>query len=145
MQSQKVNRTDSEKIFYSIKNVSGSSMAKNQGAVLACTGNSADGVNAVDPVDTSFMGWVGIVDADIVDTGYGRVQCWGYRDSVLLSHEGTSVTVTIGDVLHLVTGQAGLNTSTAEALSTMGSKYVVCLQTNELSAVAYVKGLIRCI
>lgn len=145
MRIQRVNRTDADKVWISVKNVSGGTLSKNDNVVLACTGNSADGISGVAPVSTSFLGWVGVVHADISDTSYGLAQCWGYRDSVLISHEGASVTVTIGDALHLVSGQKGLSTSTVEALSTMGSKYVVCLQTNTLSAAAYVKGLIRCL
>lgn len=146
MQIQGIVQIDEpEKIWLNIKNVSGATMTQHGGVVLACTGNSADGSSAVKPVNTSYLGWVGIIDEDIADTGFGRAQVFGYRDSILLSHEGTSVTVTIGDALHLVSGVYGLNTSTVEGLSTMASKCVVCLQTNTISAAAYVKGLIRCL
>ena len=145
MQLQQINRNDAEKVFISVKNVSGATISGNFALNLACTGNSVDGISVVKPVNTSFLGWTGIADADIADAGYGRSQIFGYRDSVLLSHEGTSVTVTIGDALHLVTGQFGLNTSTVEALSTMGSKYIICAATTTISAAAYAKGIIRCL
>ena len=145
MQLQQINRSDAEKVFISIKNVSGATISGNYAVNLACTGNSVDGISAVAPVNTSFLGWVGIADADIADAGYGRSQIWGYRDSVLLSHEGSSVTVTIGNALHLVTGQFGLNTSTVQALSTMGSRCVICAATTTISAAAYCKGIIRCL
>ena len=145
MQLQQINRDDAEKVFISIKAVHGATISANMGVVLACTGSSVDGISAVRPINTSFLGWVGIADADIADAGYGRAQNYGYRDSVLLSHEGTSITVTIGDALHLVSGQFGLNTSTVEALSTMGCKYVICAATTTISAAAYAKGIIRCL
>jgi len=145
MQLQQINRDDAEKIFLSVKAVHGATISGNYAVVLACTGNSVDGISVVSPVNTSFAGWVGIADADIADAGYGRAQIWGYRDSVLLSHEGSSVTVTIGNCLHLVSGQFGLNTSTVEALSTMLSRTVICASTVTISAAAYCKGIIRCL
>lgn len=145
MQLQQINRDDAEKIFLSIQNISGDTISGNYAVNLACDGSSVDGIGAIAPVAASFPGWVGVADADIADTGYGRSQIWGYRDSVLISHEGTSVTVTIGDCLHLVTGQFGLNTSTVQALSTVLSRTVICAQTVTLSAAAYCKGIIRCL
>jgi len=145
MQLQQINRSDAEKVFISVKNVSGDTIPANNAVCLACTGNSVDGISVIKPVASSFLGWVGIADEDIADAGYGRAQVWGYRDSVLLSHEGSSVTVNIGDALHLVNGQFGLNTSTVEALSTMGFKYVICAETKGISAAAYCKGIIRCL
>ena len=145
MQLQQVSRDDAEKIFLAVKNVSGSQIDGNAAVNYALTGNSVDGLSVVDPVAASFLGWIGVADQDIADTGFGRAQCWGYRDSVLLSHEGTSVTVTIGDALHLVSGQAGLSTSTVQALSTMASKFIVAASTITVSAADYVRGIIRCL
>lgn len=144
MDIQRVNRTDAEKVYLHYRNMSGSQIAANEGVCLDM-GTTVDGISSVSPVAASFLGWIGIADQDVADTEYGRAQAWGYRDSVLLSHEGTSVTVTLGDQLHLVTGQNGLNTSTAQALSTVGFRYVVCAVTTDISAAAYTKGIIRCL
>lgn len=141
---QRVNRTDAEKIFVSYRNMSGGTISANEG-VCFDLGTTVDGISSVAPVAASFLGWIGIADKDVADTGYSIAQTWGYRDSVLLSHEGTSVTVTIGDALHLVTGQSGLNTSTAQALSTMGGRTVLVATTQTLSALAYTDGIIRCL
>lgn len=144
MDIQGINSTDAEKIYFHFRNMSGSTMAGNEG-VCYDMGTTVDGVSSVSPVAASFLGWIGIADADVADTDYGRAQVFGYRDSILLSHEGTSVTVTIGDALHLVTGQPGLNTSTNQALSTMASRYVVCANSQTISAAAYTDGIIRCL
>jgi hypothetical protein len=151
MDIQMLNRSDAEKIFLNIYNISGATLTTNAAVNLACDGDSVDGIGAIQPATASKIGWVGIVNEDIADTGYGRAQCWGYRDSVLLSHEGTSITVTIGDCLYLVNGQQGVNTSNAN-LSTLTeknaselSKYVVCATTTTISAAAYCKGIIRCL
>jgi len=144
MQIQSINRTDPEKVFFSYRNMSGGTIAANA-AVCLDLGTTIDGISSIKPASGSFLGWIGIADQDVADTGYSVVQSWGYRDSILLSHEGTSVTVTAGDALHLVNAQYGLNTSTAQGLSACGFKYVMAATTNTLSAAAYVTGIIRCI
>lgn len=141
---QRVSRTDAEKVFLIMRNMSGATINAN-GAMCMDMGTTVDGISCIKPASASFLGWVGIADQDIADTGYGRVQAWGYRDSVLLSHEGSSVTVTIGDALHIVNGVHGLNTSTVQALSTTASKYVICAASTTISAAAYCKGIVRCL
>jgi hypothetical protein len=144
MDIQRLNRSDTEKVYLHIRNMSGATMTANGGVCLDL-GTTIDGVSSIKPAAASFLGWVGIADTDIADTGYGRAQVYGYRDSILLSHEGSSVTVTAGDALHIVAGQYGLNTSTVQALSTVGFKYVACALTATISAAAYTKGIIRCL
>lgn len=144
MDIQRINRTDAEKVYLHIRNMSGGTMNAN-GNVCLDLGTTVDGISCIKPASGSFLGWVGVADVDLADTGYGRIQVWGYRDSVLLSHEGSSVTVTIGNALHVVNAQYGLSTSTAEALSTVGFKYVICAATTTVSAAAYCKGIIRCL
>ena len=144
MQIQSINRTDSDKVFVSYRNMSGSTISANA-AVCNDLGTTIDGVSSIAPASGSFLGWIGIAHRDVADTGYSIAQVYGYRDSVLISHEGTSVTVTAGNALHLVTGQFGLSTSTVEGLSACGFKYVINATTSTISAAAYVKGVIRCI
>ena len=144
MQIQRVGRTEAEKVYVQYRNMSGATVTAN-GAVCMDMGTTVDGISSIAPASGSFLGWLGIADKDIEDTGYSRAQVFGYRDSILLSHEGTSVTVTLGNALHIVNGQYGLNTSTSEALSTVGFRYVICAATTTISAAAYCKGIIRCI
>jgi len=144
MDIQRINRTDAEKVYHHFRNMSGATMNANGGVCLDM-GTTVDGVSSVAPAAASFLGWIGIADQDVADTEYGRAQIYGYRDSILLSHEGTSVTVTVGDALHLVTGQAGLNTSTVQALSTVGFRYVAVSTSQTISAAAYTDGIIRCL
>lgn len=144
MDLQSVNRTDAEKVYFHYRNMSGSTITAN-GAVCLDLGTTIDGISSINPAAASALGWIGIADQDIEDTGYSRAQIYGYRDSVLLSHEGTSVTVTAGNALHIVAGQPGLNTSTAQALSTVGWRYVVNATTQTISAATYTDGIIRCL
>jgi len=144
MQFAQTGRTIPEKIFMIYRNMSGSAMTANQ-AVCLDLGTTVDGISSIDPASGSLLGWIGIADQDVADTGYSIAQNFGYRDSVLLSHEGSSVTVTIGNALHILNGAAGLNTSTVEGLSVVGFKYVICAATTTISAAAYCKGIIRCL
>ena len=144
MQLQSINRTDSDKVFVSYRNMSGGTISANA-AVCLDMGTTIDGVSAIKPASGSFLGWLGIAHRDVVDTGYSVAQASGYRDSVLISHEGTSITVTAGNALHVVNGHYGLSTSTVEGLSACGFRYVVNATTTTISAAAYVSGIIRCI
>src|SRR3990172_8637420 len=135
MQIQSINRTDSDKVFVSYRNMSGSTISANA-AVCNDLGTTIDGVSSIAPADGSLLGWIGIAHRDVGDTGYSVAQAAGYRDSILISHEGTSVTVTAGNALHLVGGQFGLSTSTVQALSTCGWKYVINATTQTVSAAA---------
>lgn len=144
MQIQSINRTDSDKVFVSYRNMSGGAINANA-AVCFDLGTTIDGVSAIAPASGSFLGWAGIADKDVANTGYSIAQTYGYRDSILISHEGTSITVTAGNALHLVNGQFGLSTSTVEGLSACGFRYVMNATTTTISAAAYVSGIIRCI
>jgi hypothetical protein len=154
MDIQALGKSDPEKIFLHIKNVAGATITANMAVCLCCDANSVDGISVVQPYTAGLKGWVGIADKDIADAGYGRVQSWGYRDSVLISHEGTSITITIGDALVAINGKWGCNTSGGVNLSTLTdasahnlSKYIIAASTvpNTLSAATYVKGIIRCL
>jgi len=94
MQTQRLNRTDPEKVYMVARNMSGGTISGNA-AVCLDLGTTIDGISSVAPVAASFLGFIGVADLDIADTEYGRVQAWGHRDSVLLSHEGTSVTMDV--------------------------------------------------
>jgi hypothetical protein len=144
MQIQRVGRSDPEKIYLQYRNMSGDTI-NNNAALVMDLGTTIDGISCVAPATASLLGWIGISDSNVGDTGYGRAQCWGYRDSILLSHEGTSVTIGAGEALHLVNGQFGLTTSTVQALSTCGFKYCISGEASDISAAAYIDGIIRCI
>jgi len=65
---------------------------------------SVDGLQAVHSLTSSFRGFIGISRTSVAANGYGLADCWGRTDSILLSNEGTSITVTVGDILLLVNG-----------------------------------------
>lgn len=92
MQIQRLNRTDAEKVFIAIQNAEGATISTGMGArfmgALAAEVVSTDGVKACKlDADAAFSQFAGIAERDITSLSYGRVQCWGYCNSILLSQE----------------------------------------------------------
>lgn len=127
------------KVYLAFKNVDGGgSVTVNTPVCLAVNGNSVDGLNATHPAAVSLKSWIGIADSTVAINGFGRSQAYGYRDSILISNEGTSVTVTAGDALIPIAG-------TGIGLSSGGfnnGKYAVVGTTLTVSASGYTDGVI---
>lgn len=139
------NRTVPERIKIVVKNVDGGgSITTGLGAALVQSGASIDGISAVRGLAANQKGFCGIAQQDIPINGYGLVTAWGHVASVLLSHEGSSITVTAGDTLKMNT-VAGVFASsvTDQAISTLLYRYVYAASTNTISAAAYVSGIVR--
>lgn len=158
MQSKQIQDKSAEKVTIVVKNVDGSTMTTGMGVALVHTGASIDGVSAVfQPATTYSTCFLGIANRDIPVNGYGTVVCWGIADSILLSHAGTSITITKGDWLWpsgvegcFYSSAAGANVtnaalSTVTAAALLGSikPYVIATGTNTVSAAAHVSGLVR--
>jgi len=145
MEIQLANRVDAEKVFVTFKNVDGSgSITVNDPVCYAVDGNSADGVGALYPAAVSFKNWAGIADSTVPINGFGRAQSWGYRDSIKVSNEITSITITSGDGLHLVVGSVGLSSVGGSTLSYLNLPYAIAMQTLTLSqGQTYIKGMLR--
>ena len=144
MQIQQLNREDPEIVTRNVKNVSATTMSKGMGANLVQAGASIDGISAVQLAAASLKGFCGIAKQDIATNDFGLVIAYGLADSVLISHEGTSITVTAGDTLKpsAVAGKFA-SSVTDQAISTLLYRYVYAATTNTISAAAYVKGIVR--
>lgn len=148
MQIQRVNRTDAEKVYLVIKNVSGATLTTGMGAayVGGAVGeivSSPDGVQAVAGTLAKADVFCGIAVEDIANNGYGRVQAWGYCASVLLSQEADK---TIGPSLLVPGNGAGMFTSlaTKQALSTSLYKFALALNTTNISGgLNYAQAFVR--
>ncbi len=144
MEIQLVNREDAEKVYLAFRNVDGSgSITMNDAVVLAVDGNSVDGVGATYPAAVSIKGWIGVADKTVAINGYGRAQAFGYRDSIRISNEGTSITITAGDAMIPVAGQPGLGSVGGVTLAYTNMKYAIAGTTVTISADGYVDGIIR--
>lgn len=157
---QRVNRTDAEKIFIICQNGESTTISTGMGARflggLGAEVASTDGVQVIKlDADATMIQFAGIADQDIKSLGYGRIQAWGYVNSVLLSQEADkTVGVTARNQTILKKGGgAGMFTSTAGDvnLSTLTTasiapflKYVQCLSTTNISGgLNYCKAFVR--
>ena len=102
---QRINRTDAEKIFMIVQNVSGSTATQGYNVVLDVSA-SVDGVRVTQASSTDLQAYIGCADSDIADDAYGLVQVYGYRtDLFIYSSAGSSVA---GDNLTVVADKWGV-------------------------------------
>lgn len=140
MQFSKLNREGDERVFRTVLNVQGATITTGRAVSLVHT--STDGIKAViADAAADNTGFVGIATQDIPNNDYGLIQTYGFVNSVLLSHVGTSITVNAGDPL--VPGPAGMF-SGAPTYANSGFKYLFASNTPAaVSASAYGSGLIK--
>jgi hypothetical protein len=109
MMFKRINRTLAETVFMVVKNVSGSTITAGYSCVFD-VGSSVDGVRVTQASSTDLQAFAGIADEDIVDSGYGRIQVYGYRSSArIYSSQGV---MAAGDNLVPAASQWGLTPAT---------------------------------
>ena len=143
---QQLNRTDPERVQLIVKNVDGSgSITTGQGVALVSTLLSFDGVSAAKSAAASIGLFCGIAAQDTPINGFGLVTAWGYAASIEVSCVGTSLTVTVGDVLKPgAIGGRFFSGLASEAVSTLLYKYVINGSTITISSpITYVQGIVR--
>lgn len=144
MEIQLVNRADAEKIYMAFKNVEASSITVHDPVCLAVAGNSVDGVSSTYPAAASLKAWIGISDSTVAANSFGRAQCYGYRDSIKVSNETTSITITAGDALFPIAGSVGVSSVGGATLSYLNMPYAIAAETITLSqGQTYIKGILR--
>lgn len=150
MQVMQINRADAEKVLVAFKNVDGGgSITTGLGVSWVQAGASIDGISAVRMLAANYEGFIGVSTSDVAINSYGLAVAWGFANSVLLSHVGTSITVTRGDVLKPgATGVAGgfFSSLAEEAISTLLYRYVIAATTPvaiSTKAQSYCSGLVR--
>jgi len=93
-----------------VQNVSGSTVTAGYSVVFD-TGGSVDGVRVTKPETTDMQAFAGVADEDIANSGYGRIQVYGYRSSAYIySSTGSSAT---GDNLTVIGDIWGLTPATS--------------------------------
>lgn len=148
MQTQLLNRGDAERVLLVVKNTDGSgSITTGMGVCLVQAGASIDGVSAIRSTAATLEGFCGVAKQDIAINDFGTVTAWGFADSVLLSHVGTSITITRGDILKpgAVAGTF-FSSITDEAISTLLYRYVIAATTPvavSTAAQSYCSGIVK--
>lgn len=143
MQFKKLNREGPENVYMVVQNVEGATITTGRAVSIKPTAASNDGVNAVIAnAAADYPGFMGFALTDIPNNDYGRIQVSGFVNSILISNEGSSITINAGDPL--VPAPAGV-ASAAPTYANSGFKYVITgsNQPVAVSAAAYVSGLIK--
>lgn len=130
MRFRQVNRTDADKVFIMVRNVSAATVsahvpvewdvvvATDGNAVTACKSGSLSGLFA------------GVLDKALADSAYGECQVYGFRQSAYVSR--ASAGVTPGQFLKPV--GAYFDDVTMSAATTSGSIFVTLMETITASA-----------
>jgi len=140
---KKLNREGAENVFRTVLNVQGATITTGRAVSIKPTTASCDGISAVIADAAGDMpGFIGIATQDIPNNDYGLVQTSGFVQSMLISNEGSSITINGGDPL--VPAAAGM-ASAAPTYANGGFHYVIAASNvpTAISAAAYVSGLIK--
>lgn len=137
MEFAQLNRNDAEKVFISVRNISGATASAGipveWDVVTATDGNSVTAAKS-----GSLAGlFAGITDASMADSAYGRIQVYGFRQSAYIS--GASAGLAPGTFLQPATGI--LTDMTMSAATTSGHTKVVLFET--ISAAAANSGTLQ--
>ena len=148
MQIQQLNRTDSEVVKVLFKNTDGSgSITTGMGVSWVEAGASIDCLSATKYAGGNVHTFIGVSERDVAINDFGFAVCWGMANSVLISHVGSSITITRGDILKpgAVAGTF-FSSITSQALSTLLYRYVMAATTPvavSTLAQSYCKGLVK--
>jgi hypothetical protein len=104
---QRINKSDAEKVFIIAKNTSGASLAANL-PVYFETDEQSDGLCVSQMITSGNLLFAGINNATLADDGYGLVQVYGARTSVVTSAVVSSYSATPGTRLVGAAGAAYL-------------------------------------
>lgn len=131
MKFQRVNRSDAEKVFINVRNVSGATVSAGVGfewdVAVATDGNAVTAIKS-----GSLAGlFVGINDASLADSSYGLCQVYGYRSDCYMSRACAGDTP--GAFLKPVAGYFDTG-QTLSAATTSGHIFVSLLETIAASA-----------
>jgi len=148
MEIQQVNRTDADKIFINVLNADVDSLTTGYGAAFCVGANSFNGATVWKTDQDTTAGlrdttFVGVAAADIAPNAIGRVQIWGFADSVYLSNVGTSITINSGDALTPGDAPGGFFSAVPTYLLS-GFKWIICSNPPvAVSASGYCSGIVR--
>lgn len=130
MQLGIVNRSNADKVFIAVRNITGASVSA--GAALEFDVVSVTDGNAVTAAKSGSLSglFAGVADAAMADSAYGLCQVYGYRQSAYIS--GASAGLAPGTYLQPTAGI--LTDMTMSAATTSGHTHVVLFETIAASA-----------
>ena len=130
MRFQRVNRSDADKVFINVRNISGAAVSAHVpvewDVVSATDGNSVTACKS-----GSLAGlFVGVLNKALSDSSYGECQVYGFRQSAYISR--ASAGVVVGSFLKPV--GAYFDDVTMSAATTSGHIFVTLMETITASA-----------
>jgi hypothetical protein len=143
MMFKKLNRDGAENVFRTVLNVEGATITTGRAVSLKTAAASIDGISGVIAnASGDYPGFAGIAIEDIPNNDYGLIQTSGFVASVLISNEGSSITINAGDPL---VPAAGGVASAAPSYANSGFRFLTADNTvpAAISAAAYVGGLFK--
>jgi hypothetical protein len=134
-----LNRSDAEKVFISVRNITGAAVSAGvpvEWDVVTVT----DGNSVTLAKSGSLTGlFAGITNAAMADSAYGLIQVYGFRTSAYVS--GASAGNAPGTFL--IPAGGILTDLTMSAAGTSGARHVILMETIAASATANVNVFIR--
>jgi hypothetical protein len=143
---QRVNRSDAERVFVVVQNVTGAALVAGDALVLDHV-TTVDGVRAIKPVAAN-LNLVGLAASAIADTAYGLAQAYGL--CTFASVLGDTTPTPAGDIIMPTTGSHNLGGAVAKTTVSNGSDVgqivlLVTGATDTLSARTSRSVFIRCL
>lgn len=89
-------RGNPEQVYAMVYNVAGATITGNYPCVWDVS--TPDGVRVSQPATATLSLIVGIAEKDILDSSYGKVQCYGYRSSAFVTNSDAQA-IAAGDIL----------------------------------------------
>lgn len=123
-----MNRTDAEKVFVIVQNVSGGAFV----AGNVCeydVGTSSDGIRVTTPSTAGLSSFAGVLTAAVANNAYGLAQVYGLASARVINDITTALTA--GKILVPVNASADLNSLAAGVAAADGkSGFITALETN---------------
>ena len=142
---QRVNRSDAEKVFLIVQNVSGSSFSSGQTCVWDISA-SVDGVRATTAATATLSLLVGATAEAIANSSYGKVQSYGLNTQVYVSNGTAGGTdIAAGNILIPVNAAGHLFYSAASDGKTGFAYAAEAFATATTPAAAVKKVFLRCL
>jgi hypothetical protein len=132
MRFQRVNRTDADRVFINVRNVSGTAVSAHipvqWDVVVATDGNAVTA--CLSGTGSPFGLFAGVLDQALNDSSYGECQVYGFRQSAYLSRASAGFT----PGTPLIPVGAYFDGTTMSAATTSGQVFVTLMETITASA-----------
>jgi hypothetical protein len=140
---QRIGRSDPDRIFTVVQNVSAATVSAGAAVVWDIT-SSIDGVRVSTPATATLSLFVGVAAEAMLDSTYGRVQVGGLQTQAYITND-TSQAIAAGDILIPVNAVRHLARSAASDGKTGFAYAAEAFATNAVPAAAVKKILLRCL